>query len=255
MNIIQVNNSLSNYIIYNIKSVNDDLIEENALHAKNKLRSIRDQTTDTFIETMFKYDFNQSILINNNKTVKRNLFLLFVYDYFNLNLTADFNCYLMANNCVILNNSTEYIHFLFKGGNILFMYINNLIQTQNLFAHLTADEINKVNLLFTEYFKVSDFDFGIYLKTDTNEKFTMIKKYLLKFLISRLEELNLFFNSYLIDSLNVNTLNINKKISSQLINGSYNFNYTDNLPIVIPPKPIIERLNTVSYTHLRAHET
>jgi len=74
MNIIQVNNSISNYVSLNIKPNNDELIEEYALHSKNKLRQIRDQTTDSFIDIMFRYDFSQSILINNNKTVKRNLF-------------------------------------------------------------------------------------------------------------------------------------------------------------------------------------
>ncbi len=234
MNTIQVRDSISNYISHNIKPIDTKLIEENALHLKSKIRQIRDQTTDSFVEVMFKYDYTKSIAENNDNTIKRNLFLLYVYDYFKLNLIANFNSYLMENKCVLLDSSTEYVDFLFKGGNILFVYIDNLIKTNNLFRDINPEYIDKINVMFNEYFKPSDFDFGVYLKTDTHEKFLLIKRYLIKFLINKLEEINLFFNSYLTDIFNNSNI-----FNSKFKNGTNIF--IPNIPILEPEISLLEQ--------------
>ena len=246
MNVNNITDSLNNHISDNIKPINNNKIEEDSLHAKHKLRQIRDKTTDKFVETLFRYNFMQNIVFNQPKTIKRNLFLLFIYDYFSLHLIADFNKYLMTNNCIILNNLTEYIHFIFKGGNILFIYIINLIEQHDLLANISQPHQTNLNNLFDEYFKVSDFDFGIYLKMDNHEKFIIIKRYLIKFLINILEEINLFFNSYLLEALNVKVSNNLKQINHTIQNGSYIFNYINNNPphAGIPIQMPLEQLDT-----------
>ena len=62
MNTIQVRDSISNYISHNIKPIDTELIEENALHLKSKIIQIRNQTTVSFVEVMCKYDYTKSIV-------------------------------------------------------------------------------------------------------------------------------------------------------------------------------------------------
>ena len=71
----------------NVKSQKIHTEYESALHLTNKIRQIRDNTTDSFIETFFKHslivnDQNQNIL--NDRA--RSLFLLYVYDVFKYNI-------------------------------------------------------------------------------------------------------------------------------------------------------------------------
>jgi hypothetical protein len=205
------NKSITNETIYNTKPAMSNYNFELNLHSQNKVRQIRDCATDAFVASLFSYDY--LVPANNQKkSIKRNLFLLFVYDYFNLNIISDFDIYLMNNDCELII-SDEYIKFLFKGGNVYFEIIHRLIYEQNILDVLSQTAKDEMNNFFKRAFSVSDFDFTVSIKCLSNEKFIKIKYHLTNFLIKRLEEITLFFNSYLIKTLSP---------SNNYINTTYN---------------------------------
>lgn len=232
--------SIQNHIIINNKPISGTFTTEYALHNKHKFRTLRDKSTDSVVNSLFSYDYNNNNpIINNNNSIRRNLFLMYVYDYFNLNIISDFDIYLMNNNCEILNEELEYVLFLFKGGNVYFHIITELIDKFNVFNGLTEVQVNNLKEDFTKNFGVSDFDFTVNLYCTTHEKFIKIKNHLVKFLIKKLEEITLFFNSYFIDTFNKRsdyTRFINNSLT--IINNTLELN---NDPIQNP-----NRLNTHS---------
>jgi hypothetical protein len=237
----QGNESIQSQIILNNKPISGIYNTEKALHIKHKFRALRDVSTDEVVNSLFSYDyFNNNENINNNNSIRRNLFLLYVYDYFNLNIISDFEYYLLINNCKILNTDVEYIHFLFKGGNIYFHIISDLIKNHNILSEISDDNSNSLKNDFTKFFKVSDFDFTVNLFCVNHEKFLKIKEYLIKFLIKKLEEITLFFNSYLIDKFSNTPSNyINIKDDSITIKNN-------TLPLNTLP---IQNLNDPINTH------
>ena len=231
--------SILNEVKYNQKIISSTLMTESALYNINKIRTIRDQTTDAFVDTLFSYDYNLSDAQNNVKTVKRNLFLMFVYDYFNLYVLMEFEIYLMNNNVNLLDNIFEDVKFLFKGGNVLFTIIHDLMIKYNIFDNINIDDVNSIKTFFTESFKVSDFDFTTIISCKDNKKFNEIKKYLTKFLINKLEEITLFFNSYFIQSMEItNNFTYNKS-------GFYPINENLQNPIPNPNAIPLTQLDTM----------
>ena len=49
----------------------------------------------------------------------------------------------------------------------------------------------ELRIYINESFEVSDFDFTVYLKTETLKKFAIVKKHLIDFLINQLEKINI----------------------------------------------------------------
>ena len=213
------NYSIKNEILYNTKPESNQYNSEKLLHFTNKIRAIRDNTTDSFVYSLFQYNYAEPITSNvqdpNNilddtnlfKTLKRNLFLLFVFDSFDLALISEFESYLMNNNCEIFDvEKNEQVNFAFKGGNIYFEYIYKIIYNGYLDS-LSQDDQEKKKTFFNNNFKVSDFDFTVILKCNSQDRFNKIKYHLIKFLISKLEDITSFFNRYLINVLNKNSQN------------------------------------------------
>jgi hypothetical protein len=196
------NKSILSEIKYNTKPVLNNWIGEDSLHVKHPFRAIRDQATDGFVELMFKYDYNNHLVpANILRSNKRNLFLLYVYDYFNLYMISEFEYYLLCNNCKLLNSSNEYATFLFKGGNLYFHIIYELIVYHGIYGNFNQVTQTYLKQQFDRGFKVSDFDFTVNLKCQNHTKFIEVKYHLAKFLTIKLEEITIFFNSYLSDVL------------------------------------------------------
>ena len=231
MNTISTNESISKYITFNIKPLGNEIEYEDALHNTNKIRAIRDQSTDVFIKTMFSYDLLAIEQTDNDiKALRRNTFLIFVFDSFKLSIISDFNSYLIKNNCEILDDSCEFIDFLFKGGNIMFVNIMEQINKNKLFNFFKdKEQLAKLKSFLSESFAVSDFDFAVYIKCNNYDKSTKVRKYLTEFLIQKLEDINGFFNGYLLQALQVNESNSNKKLHKiNKLENNYEFYVSDN---------------------------
>ena len=163
---------------------------------KNPYRVIRDQTTDSFIEVFFSKTLTQMTdPIEEDKNEKRdalrNLFLMYVYNKFKLDIEAEFNIYLMENKCEILETGEEFADFLFKGGNVMFIIIEKLlkknrtvIDKSGLPVEIKSQYIKNLrdypilSSYIKEAFGISDFDFTIYLKCKNHKKMVKKKKYL-----------------------------------------------------------------------------
>lgn len=230
----------------NTKPLGIKLEDDNALHQLNtkptdpapfktykKIRAIKDTTTSVFTDIFFKNYINPAnpveIRKQNDNIRRRNIFLIYVYDTIKFKLHAEFNLFLMENGHEILsNNEDDYIDFIFKGGNILFTIYNNL---RNRYPDLrrVLQENNEFSTFIEDNFKISDFDFSIFIKTKSYKKYVSIKKLLTQFLILKLDLINLFFN----DMLSKATGMIGKiTIDNVPIQGP-------NIPN--PPNPIIDR--------------
>ena len=199
----------------NTKPLAIKLEDDNALHQLNtkptdpppfntykKIRAIKDTTTSVFTDIFFKNYIspaNPDEVRNNNENLRRrNIFLIYVYDTFKFKIHAEFNLFLMEKGHDILsNNEDEYVDFIFKGGNILFTIYNIL---KNRYPDL-GREIQQNQALSTfieDNFKISDFDFSVFIKTKSYKKYSSIKKLLTQFLITKLDLINLFFNDLLL---------------------------------------------------------
>jgi hypothetical protein len=222
MNFTTTTNNLNNFININVKPMNFSTDNDTSLHLNKKIRQIRDCTTDSFIGTFFKHAIlpdNPDDNIINDKA--RHIFLLYVYDIFKYNIMAYFNEYLLEQGLEVLNVESEYADFIFKGGNIMFIYVLQIINKNSEFAEL----IKKNNILreyINESFGVSDFDFTIYLKTNTHKKFVSVQNHLIKFIIKNLERINNFFNLYLSDVLLSNNSLFNNKYENNNLESTIN---------------------------------
>ncbi len=234
--------SITTQVITNNKPISDTFITEDALHISNKFRTLRDSSTDSVVKTLFSYDyFNTNPNQNSNNSIRRNLFLMYVYDYFNLKLISDFEYYLMVNGCELFNGDLEYLHFLFKGGNVYFHIISSLIDNNNLFYGLNDQDKNMIQEEFSNSFKISDFDFTINMYCTNHQKFLKIKDYLIKFIIEILEEITLYFNQLLIKKIS-NNPNIKKTVK----NNTYSFSANNDIPLNNTP---LNNPNQVLNTH------
>ena len=121
---------------------------------------------------------------------------MFINDYFNLHIKSEFETYLIKNNVNIFNYD-ENATFIFKGGNIYFE--NILLLYNRALVSLRIDNNMRINLerFFSDNFSVSDFDFVISIKCHDYKKYNQIKNLLIKFTTEKLEEITLFFNTYL----------------------------------------------------------
>jgi hypothetical protein len=191
---------------------------EYALDKIHTFRQIRDKSTDSVVDVLFKYDYYDNNDNNELRTYKRNFFLMFVNDYFNLHIKAEFETYLINNDLKIFDKD-EYVEFIFKGGNIYFENILRIYKAALCSTNLTNDNKNELASFFNSNFSVSDFDFVISLKCNNHKKYNKTKLWLMRFTIIKLTELTDFFNKYLTNELNTDSFEKN--------NGSYTI--TNNL--------------------------
>jgi hypothetical protein len=246
------NKSISKETIYNNKPQNTTFNFELNLHTANKFRRIRDCATDSVVDSLFSYDYNLQPQMNQKKSINRNLFLLFIYDYFDLCIKSDFGMYLINNDSELIIDDIEYIKFLFKGGNVYFEIIHRLIHEYNILNTLSNIQRTNMTQFFKDTFAISDFDFTIYIKCTSHDKYLKIKYYLTKFLINKLEDITLFFNMYLSQTLS----NVNPYINSTLNGNEKSFSYNGILiqNNILPINPVPGQLLDTQYTQLNVNQ-
>ena len=257
MNYINTKLPFDNIIGINNKPIKTPIEHENALHNAHKIRNIRDQATDSMVHAFFKHIIipqnDEERNLNIIKERARNLFLLYVYDTFKYNILAYFNQYLMEQNIEIIDtNNDEYIDFVFKGGNIMFMNVFNKMNTDIRFRNIVTNTPN-LRTFIDESFAISDFDFSVYLKTTNNKKFEIVKKHLTLFLLHKLESINSFFNQYLSDILQTNNNYFNNSIKDNNLHSTIHGNVGNQIPAnIINPNLngiTANNLNDVNYVN------
>jgi len=180
-----------------------ELEDLNAIHGDlgYPIRRIIDNSTDQFIKTFFSEDGGDED--REWKEYNRGLFLSYVYFSFKLKLETMLNKELLRNDILPLYKNhedkdnifqdkeynSEFVMFLFKGGNIMNMYMKKYFNEDTFDFSSLNDNIKNA-------FKISDFDFTIYLKCQTDERFKIVLEHLEKVTYEILSSINLFFNSY-----------------------------------------------------------
>lgn len=191
---------LPNHIKYGFKHPDTVPDYERAVFNEYKERKLRDISTDCFIQNMFS-DTRQENEENKAREKKRFYFLAYVYTYLNLILKTELPK-LLANENILLRQS-ERIILLFKGGNMMFQKYEGLIKGLN--EHLRMTIRNK----FDDYFKVSDFDFTLYITVQDRKTFYRVKQIANKVLWNGVSKIRDFFEKYLegvMDNIDVNNL-------------------------------------------------
>ena len=150
--------------------INNTYKNEMSNYETKKIRSVRDITTSVFTDT-FLNDIN-----------KRIQFLNYTYHIINIKLQTNIDEELINNNLIPLTDDED-VYLVFKGGNVMNHFFYKLF-------NIESDQIKK------EYFKISDVDYSIYIKTIYNNRFILLKSFVKKILMRTLEEISLFFNNY-----------------------------------------------------------
>jgi hypothetical protein len=180
-------------------------------------RKYKDETTSNFNETFFIEEIDG---INNIDNL--NNFTFYVFQKINFDIISNINTLLTAHGEFIKHN--EDILLVFKGGNILNYYANNILNNidsnhlRNFFNDLKATSI-------------SDTDFSIYILNDSEPKYNVIYKYLSDLLYESLIDIrdnfeNLFENKIdrnpnnLFDFVNIYQLNDNIMFDRRVIDAT-----------------------------------
>lgn len=234
--IVEMKDSLSDLVYPNVKPPTNEFYLQNPLHTTDhNFRELKDMSTNAYVDAFFKHNFFPTAaeeLENNENMVKRTYFLKYIYDYFNNELHSEFDAYLYKNSGLMLDKQNgENYHFLFKGGNVMGLAIDNLLHNDQAFKQIVESDQNMKDFI-NNSFGTSDFDFTVYLRIKDYKKFLHVKTYLNKFLIDKLTDVNKFFNVCLIKNTQSNQQcynidNVNKTIKITNKCDIQNFNALD----------------------------
>ena len=228
---IYTNNNLEDYLNNNpflTSHIGKTLIDIEGKINFPDFRKYKDETTT---------QFNKSFFIDQNNNIdnidKLNIFTFYTFQKINFNIISNINDNLFNSNEYI--NHNEDIILLFKGGNIMNYYINNMISTlsinpndpTNSFRSFIKDPNGSINVS-----GVSDTDYSIYILTNDERKFNLIYKYVSDLLYKSLVEIRNIFEQLL--NANINNIKDFFKIDNiqNLINNQ-NFNLVnenENIP-------------------------
>ena len=199
MNQIEVS-EISSYLSYDMKHADTNFDYEFATVNVHKERQLRDVSTDKFIELMFAdlrvtINENDKNLFQENEERRKHRmnFLAYVYTYLNLKLKFELPQMLLKKNIYLQPN--EEVYLLFKGGTMMYYK----------YEEMKKKLVNKVSVFneqFDQYFKVSDYDFTVYITVQQRDIFYKVKKIANDILWRGLLTIRQFFERYLLCVLN-----------------------------------------------------
>jgi len=136
-----------------------------------ELRALKDGATSAFCDT-FIADENS-----------RNIFIDYTYNYIYSHIMLNINNEMTKSldGCHPLHGN-ENIHLVFKGGNVMSMLFDK--------TSMTNEKMNNLK----KYFKPSDVDYSLYIKTETNSRYMNIKHHAKILLMQALEKVAKFFD-------------------------------------------------------------
>jgi hypothetical protein len=216
---------------FTFKFLNSRPIDDQSVESNNHYRIFRDQVTSAYT----------SIFLNDN--TMRALFLDYTYSIIYFSIQCKINKELLSNNFKPLDG-TEGIYLMFKGGNVMnhyySAYFNQLNQHgNNLFVKCASDSnINNFNdnTTFGNFlngirrnFMISDVDYSVYIKTEHNHRFIILREIVTRILSHALETITNFFNTY-INNVILNRqqhVNNNTPNTTDRFNGIFGFDPDD----------------------------
>jgi hypothetical protein len=215
----------NNHLQNNLKN-NDSLfishLTSNSINLDKALtkpdsRIYKDQSTS---------DFNNIFLRENHLL---NLFTFYNYQKMNYDIMSNINYKLNFDKEIL--RSDEHIYFVFKGGNVIGKYINDIINKVNRtnFTNFIKDNLNLL--------KISDTDFTIYILNEGEKKYNLIYKYVSDLLYASLIEIRNNFEKLLIHRLDGNNNNLFPDVDlNNIIDHIEHYNYRvihlTNIPIL-----------------------
>lgn len=197
----EVNDILS-HLSYDMKNADTRFEYEYATVNTHKERQLKDISTDKLIELLFS-DSRNNDEQNDNRGRNRLNFLAYVYTSLNLRLKFELPQMLLIENIDLKED--EDVYFLFKGGSMMFYKYEEL---KNEMDNTVKDGLKR---MFDEFFKVSDFDFTVYITVRQRNTFYKVKKLVNEILWKGLLEIRDFFETYL------NSVNINEAVSNETL--------------------------------------
>ena len=212
---MKVSNSINikECINYGFKHPDVVLDYEKAVFNQLKERQLKDVSTDVFIKEMFSDNRDVNDTQNLLRKEKRFYFLAYVYTYLRMKLQIELH-EALAKHSIILGLN-ERVMLLFKGGNMMFYKYEKLSKELNGALH---DIFTKK---FNEHFKVSDFDFTVYILVQDRKTFYKVKRIATQILWEGLTEVRDFFEQYVQIVLNKN-LDVSEITNELVINPSLN---------------------------------
>ena len=187
MNQIFVNN-IQNCLQHDFKHPDTSFDYEYALHNIKKERVVRDVATDSFVDKVFSDSRNDADKVDNDrKSRNRFNFLAYVYTLLRFKIETELVERLCEENILLEND--EKVYLIFKGGSMMYYLYNKLLTYLNNPTNFTNT--------FNDKFKVSDFDFTIYITVKDPKKFYKVKLIVNKIVYNGLIEVRKFFEDYI----------------------------------------------------------
>ena len=156
-----------------------------------KERQLKDIATDCFIEQVFSDTraAGDADVSNVSRRKNRENFLAYVYSFLNLKLKSELPPMLVGMDVNLLPN--EDVYLIFKGGSMMYY------QYEKSKASIKSSIFELFKSSFDQYFKISDFDFTVYITVRDRKAFAKVKKAVNKILYQGLVEIRDFFEGYL----------------------------------------------------------
>jgi hypothetical protein len=248
-----INQNLNDYMRLNpllTSHLGKTLIDIEEKKNRPDFRKYKDETTT---------QFNKSFFINQNNDIRdlKN-FTFYTFQKINFDIISKINNFL-----IILDENINYnedIILIFKGGNVMNFYINNMIETMLVNnQNNNPDDPNYFRNLITELnaSSISDTDYTIYILTEDERKFNLIYKFVSDILYQSLIEIRNNFEGLLNHKIingnddNNNYFNYQNLDDNNPINDNDNYFYNEtvnpnpNINILDIEKDVLQKLNSI----------
>jgi hypothetical protein len=195
--------NISSMLEFDFKHSDQSFDYEYAIHNQNKERVLKDISTDVFIDYVFSDKRNNDNNENNEERSKNRFnFLTYVYNYLKFKLDIELQEKLCEEGIVL--DKDENVYLIFKGGSMMYYLYEKLI------SFLRPDTITDFRNTFDDKFKVSDFDFTIYITVKNPKTFYRVKLLVNKIILNGLQDIRKFFEDYsqltVLDNMQTDTL-------------------------------------------------
>lgn len=183
--------NITNELMYDFKHSENIFDYEYALHNEQKERVIRDIATDTFVKEVFSdsriTNKSEEVTRNNQREKNRFNFLTYVYNYLRFKIETELPQMLCNQNIVLAKG--ENVYLIFKGGSMMYYLYEQLLSNLTNPAHFRES--------FDDRFKISDFDFTIYITVKDPKIFYKVKLLVNKIVHRGLIDIRDFFEDYI----------------------------------------------------------
>jgi hypothetical protein len=211
--------NIPNKLDFDFKHGDHTFDYEYSQHNLKKERVLRDVSTDVYVDVMFSDKRIKNTeratdgqLENDKRERNRLNFLTYVYNALRFKLDFELPEQLLAHNITLQKD--EKVHLLFKGGSMMYYLYEKLI------SYLKEGTVEDFRKSFDDKFKISDFDFTIYITVKDPKVFYQVKLIVNKIVFNGLLDIRKFFEDYIVmvnlQAIQATNFN-NKEIETSLL--------------------------------------